>query len=97
MSPLYDTKGLCDFDEYLDYLNKSGEILCSNYGEIGGLWFDRNWSKPDADWKEDKLYATIRQLYFFRGVIEGGIVRLAAQGAKSNELAAVSFASGLTS
>jgi alpha-L-fucosidase len=51
-----------DFDEYLDYLNKSVEILCSNYGKIGGLWFDGNWSKPNADWKEDELYATIRKL-----------------------------------
>ena len=50
-----------NFDEYLDYLNKSVELLCRNYGEIGGLWFDGNWSKPDADWKEDELYATIRR------------------------------------
>lgn len=50
-----------DFDKYLEYLNKSVEILCKNYGKIGGLWFDGNWSKPDADWKEDELYATIRK------------------------------------
>jgi len=50
-----------DFDQYLDYLTKSVEVLCRNYGKIGGLWFDGNWSKPDADWKEDKLYATIRK------------------------------------
>jgi alpha-L-fucosidase len=52
-----------NFDEYLDYLNKSVEILCRNYGKIGGLWFDGNWSKPDADWKEDELYATIRKYH----------------------------------
>ncbi len=50
-----------DFDAYLTYLNRSVEILCTNYGKIGGLWFDGNWSKPDADWKEDELYATIRR------------------------------------
>ena len=50
-----------DFDKYLDYLRKSVEILCKNYGKIGGLWFDGNWSKPDADWKEDELYLTIRK------------------------------------
>ena len=50
-----------DFDKYLEYLNKSVEILCKNYGKIGGLWFDGNWSKPDSDWKEDELYATIRK------------------------------------
>lgn len=50
-----------DFDAYLEYLRKSVEILCKNYGRIGGLWFDGNWSKPDADWKEDELYKTIRK------------------------------------
>lgn len=50
-----------NFDKYLEYLRKSVEILCTNYGKIGGLWFDGNWSKPDADWKLDELYATIRK------------------------------------
>ena len=50
-----------DFDAYLDYLHSSVEILCTQYGEIGGLWFDGNWSKPDADWKEDRLYSIIRE------------------------------------
>ena len=46
-----------DFDAYLEYLRKRVELLCKNYGKIGGLWFDGNWSKRDADWKEDELYA----------------------------------------
>lgn len=50
-----------DFDSYLEYLRKSVEVLCTNYGKIGGLWFDGNWSKPDADWKLDELYGTIRK------------------------------------
>lgn len=50
-----------NFDEYLKYLNKSVEVLCTNYGKIGGLWFDGNWSKPDSDWKVEELYATIRK------------------------------------
>ena len=51
-----------DFNAYLEYLRKSVEILCTNYGKIGGIWFDGNWSKPDADWKEDELYSMIRRL-----------------------------------
>lgn len=54
----------CDtktFHDYLDYLRASVEILCRHYGKIGGLWFDGNWSRPGADWKEDHLYATIRK------------------------------------
>lgn len=50
-----------DFPKYLEYLNQSVELLCTNYGKIGGLWFDGNWNKPNADWQEDKLYATIRK------------------------------------
>ena len=50
-----------DFDKYLEYLRKSVEILCKNYGKVGGFWFDGNWSKLGADWKEDALYKTIRK------------------------------------
>ena len=50
-----------DFPAYLQYLRDSVEILCTRYGKIGGLWFDGNWSKPDADWEEDALYAVIRK------------------------------------
>lgn len=42
-------------------MRKSVEILCTNYGEIGGFWFDGKWDKPDSDWQEDELYATIRR------------------------------------
>ena len=51
-----------DFSKYLQYLRDSVEILCTQYGKIGGLWFDGNWSKPaGTDWEEDKLYEVIRR------------------------------------
>lgn len=50
-----------NFDKYLEYLRNSVEILCTNYGKIGGLWFDGNWSMPDDMWQEDKLYSMIRK------------------------------------
>ena len=50
-----------NFPNYIDYLIKSVEILCKNYGKIGGLWFDGFWDKPNADWQFDRLYATIRK------------------------------------
>ena len=50
-----------NFDVYLEYLKKSVEILCTNYGKIGGLWFDGNWSRLGDDWKVSELYATIRK------------------------------------
>ena len=49
-----------DFKEYLKYLRKSIEILCKNYGKIGGFWFDGMWDNPNEDWEEDALYSLIR-------------------------------------
>ena len=49
-----------NFKEYLVYLRKSVEILCKNYGKIGGIWFDGKWNKPNDDWEEDALYSMIR-------------------------------------
>ncbi len=50
-----------DFPKYIDYLDRSIEILCKNYGKIGGFWFDGMWDKPDADWQQDRIYGTIRK------------------------------------
>lgn len=50
-----------NFPEYLKYLRDSIEILCTRYGEIGGLWFDGMWNKREADWEEDALYGLIRK------------------------------------
>lgn len=50
-----------NFPAYIDYLVKSIEILCRNYGKIGGLWFDGMWDKPNENWQEDRIYATIRK------------------------------------
>ncbi|MES2310021.1 MAG: alpha-L-fucosidase, partial [Verrucomicrobiota bacterium] len=49
------------FNDYLDYFHQSIEILCKNYGKIGGLWFDGNWAYPQANWKENRLYKMIRK------------------------------------
>lgn len=50
-----------DFPTYLKYLRDSVEILCTNYGKIGGLWFDGMWNKLNDDWEEDALYGCIRK------------------------------------
>ncbi len=50
-----------DFKSYLKYLRASVEILCTQYGKIGGFWFDGNWSRPEDDWEEDELYSLIRK------------------------------------
>jgi alpha-L-fucosidase len=82
-----------DFDAYLDYLHKSVEVLCTHYGELGGVWFDGNWSKPDADWKEDRLYGIIRRLQPEAMIINN--TGLGAKGAIGNpEIDSVTFEQG---
>lgn len=52
-----------DWNAYLDsYLDGQLRELLTNYGEIGGIWFDGMWDKPDADWHLSKTYALIHQL-----------------------------------
>ena len=83
-----------NFDAYLDYLYQSVEILCTKYGKIGGLWFDGNWSKPNADWKEDKLYKMIHRLQPEAMVINNS--GLHAQGKVGNpEIDSVTFERGM--
>ena len=47
---------------YLDYMNGQLRELLTNYGEIGGIWFDGWWDRPDADWQPDRTYSLIHQL-----------------------------------
>lgn len=51
-----------DWNAYLDYMDAQLRELLTNYGPIGGIWFDGMWDKPDADWRLDKTYALIHQL-----------------------------------
>ena len=82
-----------NFPEYLKYLRKSVEILCKNYGKIGGIWFDGMWSKCGADWEEDLLYATIRKYQPEAMIINN--TGLSAQGEVGHyELDSVTFERG---
>jgi len=81
-----------DFKTYLQYLRDSVEILCSEYGKIGGLWFDGNWSRQD-DWEEDALYAVIRKHQPDAIIVNN--TGLGARGALGNpELDSVTFEQG---
>ncbi len=52
-----------DFNAYLDnYMDGQLRELLTNYGPVGGIWFDGMWDKPDADWHLAKTYALIHQL-----------------------------------
>ena len=51
-----------DFNRYLDFMDGQLRELLTNYGEIGGVWFDGWWDKPTADWRLQKTYNLIHDL-----------------------------------
>ena len=51
-----------NFSRYLDYMNAELRELLTGYGKIGGIWFDGEWDKPNADWQLDKTYKLIHDL-----------------------------------
>jgi alpha-L-fucosidase len=51
-----------DWNRYLDFMDAQLTELLTNYGPIGGIWFDGMWDKPDADWRLGKTYALIHRL-----------------------------------
>lgn len=48
--------------EYWDYEAKSIELLCRNYGEIGGFWFDGTWGLPEGVSFPNSIYQMIHKL-----------------------------------
>ena len=51
-----------NWNAYLDYMDAQLSELCSNYGKIGGIWFDGMWDKPDVDWRLGKTYSMIHNI-----------------------------------
>ena len=51
-----------DWEDYIDFINSQLTELLSNYGEIGGIWFDGIWDKPEANWQLQETYSLIHEL-----------------------------------
>jgi alpha-L-fucosidase len=51
-----------DWDNYIAFMKAQLTELLTNYGEIGGIWFDGNWDKKSADWHYDEIYELIHNL-----------------------------------
>jgi alpha-L-fucosidase len=51
-----------DPKRYVAYYQGQIRELCTNYGAIGGIWFDGWWDKPDADWDLAGTYRLIHDL-----------------------------------
>ncbi len=50
------------YESYFDYLRRSIEILCKNYGEVGGFWFDGTWGLPKGVTFPEDIYMLIHTL-----------------------------------
>lgn len=51
-----------DMNKYLDYMDTQLTELLTNYGDIGGIWFDGMWDKKDAEWRLSQTYSLIHKL-----------------------------------
>jgi alpha-L-fucosidase len=51
-----------DPKRYVAYYQGQVRELCTNYGVLGGIWFDGWWDKPDADWDLAGTYRLIHEL-----------------------------------
>jgi alpha-L-fucosidase len=51
-----------DWYKYLDFMDAQLKELLTNYGKIGGIWFDGMWDKPKADWRLQQTYNLIHSL-----------------------------------
>jgi alpha-L-fucosidase len=51
-----------DWNAYVNYMEGQLRELLTNYGPVGGIWFDGMWDKPDADWHLERTYGLIHQL-----------------------------------
>ena len=48
--------------KYIDYMDGQLKELLTNYGPIGGVWFDGMWDRPKADWRFEQTYKLIHSL-----------------------------------
>ncbi|MDW7693708.1 alpha-L-fucosidase [Flammeovirgaceae bacterium SG7u.111] len=51
-----------DWNKYIDYMNTQLTELLTNYGEVGGIWFDGMWDKKKANWRHEETYRLIHKL-----------------------------------
>jgi alpha-L-fucosidase len=55
-------RGEGEWGKYIAFMKAQLTELLTNYGEIGGIWFDGHWDKKNADWHYDEIYQLIHDL-----------------------------------
>ncbi|HEU0179884.1 MAG TPA: alpha-L-fucosidase [Blastocatellia bacterium] len=48
--------------KYIDYMDGQLKELLTDYGPIGGIWFDGMWDRPKAEWRIEQTYKLIHSL-----------------------------------
>jgi alpha-L-fucosidase len=51
-----------NFNRYMDYMDAQVQEILTQYGPIGGIWFDGWWDRKWQDWQLDKTYRMIHEL-----------------------------------
>ncbi|MFY0607592.1 MAG: alpha-L-fucosidase [Cyclobacteriaceae bacterium] len=51
-----------DWNKYIDIMKAQLTELLTNYGEIGGIWFDGHWDKKNTDWHYEEIYQLVHDL-----------------------------------
>lgn len=55
-------RGKGKWEDYIVFMKAQLTELLTNYGKIGGIWFDGQWDKKDADWHLDEIYELIHDI-----------------------------------
>jgi len=51
-----------NWEEYISFMKFQLTELLTNYGEIGGIWFDGHWDKTNSNWNYNEIYKLIHDL-----------------------------------
>jgi alpha-L-fucosidase len=51
-----------EWSKYIDFMDGQLKELLTNYGPIGGIWFDGMWDRPKAEWRLEQTYKLIHSL-----------------------------------
>lgn len=51
-----------NWESYYSFMNNQLTELLTNYGEIGAIWFDGVWDKPNFEWQLEEQYRHIHSI-----------------------------------